>query len=148
MELSYHVRPVYLKSPSKQHKGERELRRRNCFPVEYHVPCGACFSKKKEKMVLSCHTLNTHGSSREKFTLKTRKHLGMICSFSLLLQRMIKTSWIWGHLIIRSPWLCNTQIETHLNPVQYFSSSGRLVPHTFTFVQSSQLPVFSLNHGG
>lgn len=110
---NHHDKPVYLKSPPRQYKGERELWGRNTCPVENHVPCGAWepFVFPKE-MVLSCHTLDTHGLVKQ-----GEAHIENKETFKNLQQRMIKNRWIWGHLRIRGPWLCNTQTETHLNPV-------------------------------
>lgn len=121
-----------FETPSRKYKGGREEWGRNTFPVENKVPCGACFSKRNYSQ-LSYLKHTWAGQAGRNYTLKARKHLGMICSFSLLLQRMIKYGWLWGHLMVRGLWLCNTQTKTYLNHFNNISSSGGLLPHTLPF---------------
>lgn len=81
MVFVYHVRPEYLKSPDRvtEHCEKMSFSLwKTIFPVEAVFPI---------EIILNYHVLNTyvvvdHG---EATYLKAREHLGMICSFCLLL---------------------------------------------------------------
>lgn len=76
-------------SPLPDNKWVTENCEKTCSPWKTMFPVEAVFPI---EIILDCHVLNTHVGVDQggSYILKARKHLGMICSFSLLLQRVIK----------------------------------------------------------